>query len=120
MFADNDDLINECIRRELVLVETVHGDTFASPQELVGVLKEEIDECTDEIHQITHSFEYFYKSTRVKSPNKDDLEEMKKAARFAIKELFQVIAVCEKGENSGFCVSENIKRAEEAFYGNNK
>ncbi len=69
---------------------------FASNHEAYAVIKEEIEECEDDMREMQMVLSYFWSKTK-RDKNSDDLiSGMKKIAMHAAAEAIQVAAMCDK------------------------
>lgn len=91
--------IEGLVKEELGKIAVIYGETYNSPHETYGVLKEEIEEVKKDTDSINLNFEEFWEA--VKSDNfgqqKTSLKAMYGKALHGIAELVQVAAVCRKG-----------------------
>lgn len=69
---------------------------FHSDHEAYAVIKEEIEECEEDIRKMEMVLSYFWSNTK-RDKNSDNLiEGMKKIAMHAAAEAIQVAAMCDK------------------------
>lgn len=69
---------------------------FHSDHEAYAVIKEEIEECEEDIRKMEMVLSYFWSNTK-RDKNSDNLiEGMKKIAMHAVAEAIQVAAMCDK------------------------
>lgn len=96
------ELINKAFCVELENAKKNYGDRYASAYEAWAVLKEEIEEVSDEYEFIRNNLLYCWnaiKSNNVKS-QKEVLNNIEERAKNLIAETLQVLAVVEKYKNT--------------------
>lgn len=99
-----EEIINDAIEAETREAEKNYGKKYASKHEAYAVLKEEIEECKEEIDKIKTPIHLFWLSVRgrqkdINVDNYSDTKQINIIKSIAIntaKEALQVAAVCNK------------------------
>ena len=103
--ADNQnlkELVEENLKRAIELecsrAKKVHGDIFASAHEAESVIREELEEFSEEANRLSKMYTSYLSSVRGNDTNlqEKNLREMKKIGMLAITELTQVLAMLDK------------------------
>jgi hypothetical protein len=92
-----DDIIGNAISLEEDKAIRKHGKFFNSEHEKYAVLLEEIEETREETLKIAKEIELLFKTIRKDEDADSHYSEISNYAYLAIKELIQVINVCNKG-----------------------
>lgn len=88
--------IKELVQQELAEANEIHPQ-FHSDHEAWAVIKEEIDECADEMDGIQKVFEETWEEIKEDRSIKEWLKLTERFAIDLIREAIQVAAMCEKG-----------------------
>ncbi len=80
---------------------------FHSAHEASAVLKEEIDETTDEIMRLQQSYNNLWKAIRSDSCTQDMFMELRNIAILVAAEAIQAAAVCFNSSNSSIFEEDN-------------
>lgn len=86
--------IEKMVKKERKAHENI--PLFNSNYEAVAVLKEEIDEAVEDVQRVIYRYDDVWDCVKKDKICKSAVKEVKKFAEYAVAELIQVIAMCEK------------------------
>lgn len=89
-------IVKQACVYELAQAVMEHGDKFNSMHEGWAILKEEMEEVAEEYEKVKSFFDKMWYSIKMEDFDGSLLEFMQLHIIFAMKELAQVWAVCEK------------------------
>ena len=88
--------IEELVQQELAEANEIHPP-FASNWEAWAVIKEEVEECEEELEMLRYQQEKMWIAIRKNEECSVELKLMKYRAMSAAQEAIQIAAMCEKG-----------------------
>lgn len=91
------DLLN-VMQNEYAHMALIHGKTFNTYHEAIGVMLEEIEESNDELAIFEHNRQKCWNAIKCNENPTEHLEYMQDAALRAAAELIQVAACCYKAQ----------------------
>lgn len=94
MFAVEDDSIQYLIDKEKE--NALKYGKFHSEHEFYSIIKEEIEEASFDMSSIENELEYLWKDIKLDHMREEEINTIKKHSIYAIHELLQVCAVCDK------------------------
>ena len=101
MFTEqNIDLINQAVENEYKQICSTYGTKYNSEHEGYAVLKEEVEEVSDELEYINNFMRILWLNVKTNDKLNGSLNGIKERAKFLAQEAFQVAAVCQRFLNT--------------------